>query len=63
MEPLFIFLCIGIIAIGSSIRPIINKCKASHNIDNNENEELTNNSTNNIVVDDEIPPKYEEIYN
>lgn len=59
MEPIIIFLCVGILFIGLSIKTIINKCKASNNENENEteNENIINNS---IMV--EVPPKYEDIY-
>lgn len=64
MEPIIIFLCVGILFIGLSIKTIINKCKTSNN--ENDNQIENHNESQNIVnnsIDIEVPPKYEDIYN
>jgi hypothetical protein len=66
MEPIIIFLCVGILFIGLSIKTIINKCKASNNDNGNDNVNVNENETQNIVNNSimvEVPPKYEDIYN
>ena len=51
MEPISIFVIVGIAALAISIKHIVDTCKA-RNIDYET-----------IVIDDEIPPKYEDIDN
>lgn len=52
MEPISIFAAIGLAVFALSVKHFMDNCKTSES----ENDEVA-------LVDDEIPPKYEEIYN
>lgn len=52
MEPISIFVVVGFVIVAISIKHIFESCKSN----SNDNEEVS-------LVEEEIPPKYEDIYN